>query len=207
MTDTHKPKVFCVIPAAGKSIRMGTPKQLLPFGNSTILETVIESVHTGEPDAIVVVTNSHIHKKLDLPENTYCRIAILPEEKTEMIDSIILGVETICENCDPDVNDAFMVCPGDVAKVSGNAVRSCIQKYRQKGGIVVASHEGRPGHPIVVPLGLKDELPQLHGTGLKQLLTIHAEKVSRVEVDSAISMVDIDTREDYERLLKEGPFN
>ena len=186
---------------------MGTRKQLLPFGNSTILETIIESAHTGKPDAIVVVTNSFIHNELDLSKNTRCKTAILPEEKTEMIDSIILGVETICENCNPDGSDAFMVCPGDVVNVTGNTVRSCIQEYRQKGGIVVASHDGKPGHPIVVPLGLKDELPGLHGVGLKQLLTIHAEKVSHVQVDSPISMVDIDTREDYERLLKRSSFD
>ena len=51
-------RVAALLPAAGKSVRMGTPKLALPLGNSTVLECVLESLRqAGVEDRLVVVTS------------------------------------------------------------------------------------------------------------------------------------------------------
>ena len=49
-------KVTAIILAAGESRRMGQPKLLLPWGNGTILGTVIETIREAGANDILVVT-------------------------------------------------------------------------------------------------------------------------------------------------------
>jgi hypothetical protein len=66
MNRSSQVRVFGLIPAAGWSRRMGKPKQLLPWGRATILETVMDTVGAGGVDGLVVVTHSRIVAALDL---------------------------------------------------------------------------------------------------------------------------------------------
>ena len=54
---THTPPAFIsgILLAAGLSTRMGEPKQLLPFGESTIVETVVDSMLGAKFDEVIVV--------------------------------------------------------------------------------------------------------------------------------------------------------
>ena len=52
-------RVFALIPAAGKSARMGRPKLSLPLGDHTVLECVIATLReAGISDILVVVAAS-----------------------------------------------------------------------------------------------------------------------------------------------------
>ncbi len=202
--DHAAPRVFAVIPAAGKSKRMGTPKQLLEFGDSTVLETIIETVLQAGTDGLVVVTNLAIDDALDLSEDPRFLTAILSDPRAEMLDSILLGVDRLTKQFAPNASDAFMVCPGDVPAISGELVQSCESAYRhQAGDIVVAAHDGKDGHPIVVPFGLLDEVKSLHQVGLQGILKKQSGRVHRVGVESAITQLDIDTPADFEALKLE----
>jgi molybdenum cofactor cytidylyltransferase len=44
-----------ILLAAGMSTRMGQPKQLLPFGRSTVIETVIETLLASQLVEVMVV--------------------------------------------------------------------------------------------------------------------------------------------------------
>lgn len=201
MTATDRPRVFAVIPAAGASVRMGQPKQLLEFGESTILETVIETVLDGDTDGLMVVTNPVIDEALDLTEDPRFLTAILDNEQAQMLDSILLGVNGVGKNCTPDNSDAFMVCPGDMPHVTSELVRACTDAYRaQPGSIVVAAHEGKSGHPVVIPFAMLDEVNSLRESGLRGILESKSECVRFLETESAETQQDIDTPEDYERL-------
>ncbi len=201
MTATDPPRVFAIIPAAGASVRMGQPKQLLAFGESTMLETVIETVLEGDTDGVIVVTNPMIEEALDLTEDPRHLTAILHDDRAEMLDSILLGVDGLKQRCAPVESDAFMVCPGDVPRVTSELVRACADSYRtQPDAIVVATHGGKPGHPIVTPFAMLEEVKSLRQTGLRGILESKSDHVRHLEVEAPETQQDIDTPEDYQRL-------
>ncbi len=52
---TSKEKwISAIVLAAGESKRMGRPKQLMPLGNKTILEQVIDSLLDSRVDEVVL---------------------------------------------------------------------------------------------------------------------------------------------------------
>ncbi len=204
-----QPRVFAIIPAAGKSKRMGSPKQLLEFGESTVLETIIETILQAGTDGLVVVTRLAIDDALELSEDPRFLTAILTNPKAEMLDSILLGVERLTKQFAPRECDAFMVCPGDVPGVTSELVATCAREYLNHAGeIVVASHDNKDGHPIVVPFGMLEEVKTLNDVGLRGILEKASEQVHRVGVGSETTQIDLDTPADYEMLqdrLEDSP--
>ncbi len=180
---------------------MGSPKQLLEFGDSTVLETIIETILQAGTDGLVVVTRLAIDDALELSEDPRFLTAILTNPKAEMLDSILLGVERLTKEFAPRESDAFMVCPGDVPGVTSELTATCAREYLSNAGkIVVASHDDKAGHPIVVPFGMLDEVKTLHDVGLQGILNKASDRVHRVCVKSESTQIDIDTPDDYEAL-------
>ena len=50
--------ISAIVLAAGESKRMGSPKMLLPFGNKTVVETVIENTMAAGIEDVMVVLGS-----------------------------------------------------------------------------------------------------------------------------------------------------
>jgi molybdenum cofactor cytidylyltransferase len=58
MTGRDTSRVGAVILAAGKSTRMGEPKQLLRLGESTVLEQTLDNILSAGVDDVVLVLGS-----------------------------------------------------------------------------------------------------------------------------------------------------
>jgi molybdenum cofactor cytidylyltransferase len=56
--ETFESMISAIILAAGQSKRMGRPKMLLPWGKTTVLGQVIETIQRAGVDEIIVVTGS-----------------------------------------------------------------------------------------------------------------------------------------------------
>jgi len=195
------PRVYGLIPAAGGSQRMGQPKQLLAWKGSTLLETVVATVLAGKVDGLVVVTTPPVAVALNLARSDRHFTVILDHPGGEMIDSIIAGVETLRRAYAPGDSDAFLVCPGDLPRMTAGLVRTCVAAYRAAPGrILVATTPQRRGHPIVVPFALAGDLAGLRGAGLKGLLDRHPDHADRVCVSDDAAMTDVDTPADYDSL-------
>ncbi|MHC4610060.1 MAG: nucleotidyltransferase family protein, partial [Planctomycetota bacterium] len=117
--------VYGVIPAAGRSRRMGSPKQLLPYGDSTVLETVIETVLATPMSGLAVVTHSDIVDELDLAEDPRFLTAINDDAESQMLDSIGLGIEALRGECDPAAKSGILVCPGDMPGIDVATIEAC----------------------------------------------------------------------------------
>ncbi|MFH0980030.1 MAG: nucleotidyltransferase family protein [Planctomycetota bacterium] len=199
--DDPQVQVFALIPAAGASTRMGRPKQLLPLGKTTLLERVIEAVLWGDIDGLCVLTSSVIDGQLALSEDPRFLVAINDNTASEMIDSVRMGIAALYARCHVRDRDGFLVCPGDMAEVSADDVRALTGAYReQPGRIVIATHTGQRGHPMVFPASLAAEVRQIRDGGLKVLAERHAADVRLVERTSPGVIRDVDMPEDFERL-------
>jgi len=182
---------------------MGQPKQLLPYGELTLLETVIERVLVTPMSGLAVVTNAAVAEALDLTDDPRFLTVLNDDPESQMLDSIRRGAEALQGFFGVPPDAGLMVCPGDMPDVDADTVHACIRAFgglaiaAEREDIVVAAHEGKRGHPIIVPWALTAELADIREGGLAQLLARYPERVHLVERPSAGVTRDIDTPEDY----------
>ena len=73
--------IFAVVPAAGKSTRMGRPKLSLPLGTCTILERVIHALRQGGVDHVLVVAAPHVGELASLAQSAGAHALVLPDAR------------------------------------------------------------------------------------------------------------------------------
>ncbi len=102
-----------------------------------------------------------------------------------------------------DENDGVLVVPGDMPTLSVDTCRRCMEAFiADPRRIVIATHAGKRGHPIIFPLSMGDTVDRL-ATGLNALPQEHPERVHLVAVDDPGAVADVDTQADYDALTGE----
>jgi molybdenum cofactor cytidylyltransferase len=193
-----EPRIWGIIPAAGLSRRFGRPKQLLPLEGSTIVGTVVRTILDANVNGVIVVTRTLLAADLRLPLDSRVRVAINDDDRSEMIDSIRIGLGVI-DQFQPDDQDGVLVLPGDMPAVNRKICGLCLAAYRRDPRrIVIATYGHRRGHPIIFPYYMQQAVRDLT-EGLNALPCIYPAYVSYVEVDDPGVNLDIDTPEDWGR--------
>jgi molybdenum cofactor cytidylyltransferase len=198
--DRKSVRVFASIPAAGQSRRMGRPKQLLPVDGQPMLLRVIDRITSAVPDSVVVVTRSEIAAQLQLAKRPDVLLVCNDDPNTAMIDSILLGADALARKYSPVPDDGFLVLPGDFPGVSAQTIRDCVAAFQENPAcVVVATHNRRRGHPVVLPVALLDRVRALAGTGgLNQLLRELGDRITELPVADPGVLRDVDTPDDYQ---------
>jgi molybdenum cofactor cytidylyltransferase len=203
-------QTFAVIPAAGRSERMGQPKLLLPWGSSTVIEQVLGAWRASSIDHVVMVVHP---EDAELAERgRRCgAIVVQPEvPPPQMKASIRAGLAEIARRFQPAADDGWLLAPADMPLISHDVIERLIDAHRQhcQGAdgsptIWAATAGGRRGHPVLFPWSLAREVDDLGGDeGLNVLLARHP--VRTVEGDAREVHEDLDTPEDYGRLRPQG---
>jgi molybdenum cofactor cytidylyltransferase len=193
--------IWAIILAAGESRRMGEPKLLLPFGQKTIIETVVDHVIQSKADRGLVVIGHNeekIRKKIrDLP----ITIVVNPAYRQGMLSSVQRGFASL-----PEDARAALIVLGDQPSIPPSVIDRIVDaKDKTEKGIVIPIHKGRRGHPILIAMKYREEVMRLDPeTGLRGLVHDHADDVLEVEVYNPAILKDIDTAEDYTREIKRG---
>ena len=86
--------------AAGLSTRMGEPKQLLPFGHSTIVETVVDNMLSSKLDEVIVVIGHESKKVREKIQQKPIRIVLNSHYQQGMLTSAQCGVQALSESVD-----------------------------------------------------------------------------------------------------------
>ncbi len=199
--------ISAIILAAGESRRMGQPKLLLPWGETTILETVITRFAGGIASAglveweILVVTGGareQVEALLGKLKESYpLRTIYNPAyAESEMLGSLQAGLHAV----DPTA-DAALVGLGDQPQVKPETIQAICAAYGRTGSaLIVPSFQKRRGHPWLASRTLWSEILALPSTATpRQFLNAHAEAVQYIPADESI-LRDLDTPEDYRRL-------
>lgn len=212
MSDT--PRIRAIIPAAGRSRRMGRDKQLLPVRGRPMLLGVVEAIAAAGVAGVAVVTRREILAHLGEPwrqvrdSATTCEVfsVINDQPAAEMIDSVRLGIAAWEGRGGLRDDDGLLVCPGDCARVSTEDCRACIATYCDAPGrIVIATHADRRGHPIIFPASDCDFVRSAEcDAGLRALPRSHPDRITATPCPTRSVIDDVDTLEDYERLQGRG---
>ncbi|MGB5932734.1 MAG: NTP transferase domain-containing protein, partial [Anaerolineae bacterium] len=191
-------KVAGIILAAGESRRLGRPKQLLPLGEKTMLEHVVE-VALSSPLQEVVVALGHRAEEIR-PLLRGIKVVVNEEWPQGLSGSLRVGLEALSPQF-----EACLFFLADQPKVTPQLVDSLITRHRRTLAPIVAPRcRGRRGNPVLFARFLFPELLGLRGEeGGRSLIEKHRHLVEWVEVDSGDYFLDIDTLEDLGRLRSE----
>jgi molybdenum cofactor cytidylyltransferase len=195
--DRSRP-VAAIVLAAGKARRFGAQKLLAPFGASTVVRTVVDTIRSVGVDYLVVVGG---------PGGETVRSAVggspvIWVENTDPDRGLSSSIATGLAALPPNVGAVLMVL-GDQPTVSVQVVERVVAAWREGGGPVVAPrYRGLRGNPVLFDAALFGSLGSLVGEhGARDFIAADPARVTMVDVPEPPPM-DIDTPSDYDELLR-----
>lgn len=184
-----------LITAAGMSSRMGEFKPLLNLGSISIAQRVVSTFRQAGVDRIVMVTGCNAQElERRLAGNGIIFLRNEDYERTEMFDSVKIGLEYLRGKC-----DGVLFTPVDIPLFTVGTVRSLISSGSELASPV---YGGETGHPVLISERLIDGILADKGEGgLRGALRRSGEKMRLLPVRDGGVLYDADTPEDYSRLL------
>ncbi|MGA9771501.1 MAG: nucleotidyltransferase family protein [Blastocatellia bacterium] len=189
-----------LILGAGASSRFGQPKQLLPFRGTTLLGWVTGQAEraTGLDEVMVVLgrASSEIRERVDFGN---AKVVDNPVFGEGCASSYRAGITAASS-----ATAAIMIILGDQPGVDSEIIDGVAEGWRQGDGqIVLASYQGRKGHPLLFAKPMFDHLKELHGDKAAwKLVDRNPDLLREVAFDRPFPE-DIDTQEDFERIAQQ----
>lgn len=177
---------------------MGEPKQLLPVRGRPLLETALAAACDSRLDEVVVVLGAHAEAIRRTVRLGRARVILNPDHLQGLSTSLRAGIAGL----DARV-DRAMVILGDQPDISAELLNRLLDTQAASGLPAAAlSFDGLLHPPAVLARALWSDIDALQGdVGLRALFGAHPELVAAVPAERPGSHpIDIDTREDFERL-------
>jgi molybdenum cofactor cytidylyltransferase len=211
IAQTHPPtQIAALVAAAGRSLRMGEPKQLLAWGDSTVLAAVtIHLAQAGAAPVVCVVGHRGAEMRAalgDAPTRHPIEVIDNPAYLTgEMLSSYQTGIRRLLAR--PDPCPGTLLALGDQPHIPVSVIRQVIdQAQATPDQIVIPSYTLRRGHPFYLPRRLWQALIALpEGETLRDLVRRHNDAIVYVNVQTDAILFDIDTPADYQQLRPTAP--
>ena len=195
-----------IIPAAGRSQRMGQPKLILEIDGVPLITRAVRALKAGGAGPILVVTPPQEFPGVDVlrrhAETSGATCLTLSEETLDMKATVLHGLRYLI--AESSIPDAFLLAPGDCPDLSPVVIRQVIDLgLTHPSALIVPTFAGKRGHPVLFPWRLVQAIGQLSADeGLNSL--VNAEmRLIEVEVNDRGILIDLDTPQDYQRRI--GP--
>ena len=194
-----------IVLAAGRSARMGSPKALLDFRGEPFVVRILEALEALELKARVVVVGPG-------PEAAEIRTAIsrhecLVVENRDVEGGPIASLRAGLAALHALAPTGVLAWPVDLPHVRVDTVDRLIEVFRRATPFAVVPRFGaRRGHPIIWSSAAFPELTTSDDAtreGARAVLHAHEAEIREVPVDDPAVIDDLNTREDYERLVRE----
>ena len=175
--------VVGVVLGAGRSSRFGTPKQLLPFGDTTMLGQVVRNANASDLDRVVVVlgrASEELRGSVDFGRATVVENTAYG---TGCASSLLAGMDAAGEDC-----EALVLLLGDQPGVRAVFIDSVLAEWRSsRHWASVTSYDGKLGHPFVCARKAFEDLRSLHGDkAVWKLIEAYPERVHRVDIEAPL---------------------
>ncbi len=178
---------------------MGSPKPLLPFGETTFLGHLLEQFLTSRASPVVVVLGHEADAVLAQVPLGEAGAVVNPDYRQGMLSTIRAGLRALQHE---SVAGA-LICPVDHPQVSAALVDLLIGRFEEtKAPIVIPVHHGRRGHPVLFSQTLFEEIQDAPDkVGARQVVWDHANELLEVSTEDRGIIADIDTPEQYKDLM------
>lgn len=192
--------IAAVVLAAGTSSRLGTPKQLLEYRGRPVLAVVAGTLLQSPVDRVVVVLGHRSGEVAGALEGLPVKMVINSFYAAGQASSLKAGLEAL-----EGPVDGVLFALGDQPLVKPGTVRLLVERFRETGGIAAPFYQGRRGNPVLFHRRFFPAIRSLEGdVGAREVIAAHPESLHRVDVDDPGVLLDIDTWEDYRRMVEAG---
>jgi molybdenum cofactor cytidylyltransferase len=191
-----------IVPAAGKSRRMGRPKLLLPFGGLPLIGHVVSALRLGGASPVLVVAPPADAEEgppiAEAARRAGADVITPASRPAEMRESVEIALEQLGRDGPPR---GLVLTPGDSPGITPEIVRLLLEgSSRAPGSMILPRAGGRRAHPIVLPWELACQIPRLpRQQGIKSLITTQPERVIEIELPHPELADELNTPEDLER--------
>jgi len=198
----HQPTadICAVILASGFARRMGQQKLLLPLASGeAMIRRIVQTALDSEARRVFVVVPEEHAAFVAACSGLAVTWCVNAEADTGMSAAVRTAAQVLLDtHCSAAV---FLL--GDMPDVRTDVVNQVIASYTQsKAPIVQVSYRGVFRHPVLFARALFPELRQVAGDqGGREVVARHRAACAVVAVDTE-APPDIDTPEDYARLLR-----
>ena len=221
-----------VILAAGRSARMGTAKALLDFRGAPFIVRILEAFANAQGEGLDLSEELKraIRERTEAIDRAFrssreaTRAVVLGPDAARIRPVLATHDCLIVENLDVDAGPiaslraalsalqplrpaAALVWPVDLPHVRIATVERLIETWRrERPGAVVPAFGGRRGHPVIwdaALFGALESSPAARTEGARAVLREHASQTVTLAGDDPAVVDDLNTPEDYERLVRE----
>jgi len=204
VTAKTNSRVGAIVLAAGKSTRMGEPKQLLRLGERTVLGQTLENIRDAGVDEVVLVLGSSAETiRQHSPASTFegLKVVVNRDYGQGMASSLRAGLSAAGSQI-----DAALIVLADQPFVRPETFGQIVDRYRRsEAQIVIPTYKGFRGNPVLLDRSVFPDVMALGGDiGCRAIFGSHVEGIVKVEVEDVGILLDIDSKDDYERLQRFG---
>ena len=175
---------------------MGTSKQLLPLGNRPVIRHCFDTIAAAGIQQVIVVIGAHDNGIPEALHGTAATIVRSTVPDSQMADSVRKGLGAIDDRC-----SGVIVCLSDHPLISVGTYKAIISAHQEAPDrIVIPVYGGRRGHPTLFPPGAVQQITS--GASLRDVIRKDASRLSLLEVADEGVVLDMDTDDDYRRILE-----
>jgi molybdenum cofactor cytidylyltransferase len=188
-----------IVLAAGRSSRLGRPKQLLPVHGEALIRHTLRRVLASSLDQVILVVGHEAEEVRAAVADFPVACVFNAEAAAGQSTSVCAGLAALS----PDVRAAVFIL-GDQPGVDPNVIDTLITAWRESGAPVVAPrYEDRMGNPVLFDRRVFPELAALEGdTGARPVVrAYHDSGELHVAPVAGPAPPDVDTEADYAALV------
>ena len=193
-----------IILAAGRSSRLGRPKQLLDLGGSPVLSHVLRNAHAAGLDDLVLVLGHEAEaiRAAVAPQLGDVRIVINREFAQGQSTSLHAGLHAVAAE-----SAAAVILLGDQPHVGPEVIAALVAAYHESGApIILPSYGGILANPVLIDRTLFPNALAVTGDkGARDIVRAHRHQATVVSFPDRRPPSDIDTEEDYAELCQSWP--
>jgi molybdenum cofactor cytidylyltransferase len=182
-----------IVVAAGASSRMGTPKALLAWDDTTLLGYCVRELRAARVAELVVVLGPDASSVLaTFPEAKAVTLAYNPDVASGRSTSIRIGAAQLAQPAYVLVQSVDQPCPARIIELLFSAIE------KADAEVAVPTFQGRRGHPVCFAGSLLPELRELSEAtqGLRAVVQRHV--VTEVAVDTEAVVWNLNDPAAYE---------
>lgn len=185
-----------IILASGFSTRMGKNKLLMKINEEEIIRRVIRIIKSSNIENIILIAREEDVIEIGKEEG----IIVVKNNKAYLGQSysIHLGLEK------SNLNENFMFFCGDQPFIDMNSINKLVKlSDENKNKIIVPKVGEKTGSPAIFPNFFYNDLMLLSGDiGGRKIIRDNKDRLIYVSLDNKLFLEDIDTNDDYIKLIK-----
>lgn len=195
--------VSAILLAAGESKRMGEQDKLfLMYEGKWIINHTMQNLWACKKSELIIVMSNNDNNLLDGESSEEIRVVVNPHFKKGMTTSIQAGVKAAKES-----NNGYMICLADQPLMQKKDYDEIINRFEliyahDKDCIIIPTYRGQKGNPVIFSSSYRQTiLDHQHMEGCKEIVKANKQHVYVVAMDSDRVLRDVDTPEDYKKLI------